>query len=359
MTPSPVVEALLVVLAGVMAAWVVSYLLHSTLLCGAAWLLNRARAIAATDRARLWRFVIVAPFVTATIQVTGLAGAPLVSTDVARLLPQALVDWRVGIVGASTLVVVVVTLAAGWIAGVCVLRRLLGRRRPAPQALQHEVAMIAAVVGCRPPRVTLSDISPVPAAVGLSEVCVPAVSIDVMSPEQRRSLLAHEVGHLVARDPLWFAIAGTVCRAAAFQPLNRWAVSQLRIASEEAADDFAARATGDPTALARALAGLATMLFLLPGGVAATGSPIVSRVSRLLDDDRPVPSPWRPSMRRFAALIVIVLMVVAAPGLTASVDTVASRLPWLAPSRDEPSARMLEVRQFDRDLRDFFRRAFR
>jgi beta-lactamase regulating signal transducer with metallopeptidase domain len=359
MTPSPVVEALLVVLAGVMAAWMVSYLLHSTLLTGAAALLSRVRVLAATDRARLWRFVIVAPFVTATVQVTGLAGPPLVSTDVAGLLPQAFVDWRLGIVGASTLVIVVVTLAVGWMTGVFVLRRLLGRRRPAPKTLQHEVSMIAAVVGCRPPRVTVSDTSHVPAAVGLSEVCVPAVSIDEMPPEERRSLLAHEVGHLVARDPLWFAVAGTLSRIAAFQPLNRWVVSQMRVASEEAADDFAAQVTGDPAALARALASLASMLLLLPGGVAATGSPIVSRVSRLLDDARPVRSPWRRPMRRFAALIAIATIVVAAPGLTASADKLASRLPWLAPSRDEPNARMLEVRQFDRGLRDFVRRVFR
>jgi beta-lactamase regulating signal transducer with metallopeptidase domain len=359
MTPSPVAEALLVVLAGVLAAWVVSYLLHSTLLSGAAWLLSRTRVMAAADRVRLWRFVIVAPFVTAAIQVTGLAGAPLVSTDVARLLPQALVDWRVGLVGASALVVAAVTLAAGWLTGVWVLRRLLGRRRPAPEALQQEVAMIAAGVGCRPPRVTLSDTLHTPAAVGLSEVCVPAASIAVVSPEERRSLLAHEVGHLVARDPIWFAIAGTVCRVAPFQPLNRWAASQLRTASEEAADDFATQVTGDPVTLARALAGLASLLLLLPGGAAATGSPIVSRVTRLLDDDRPGPSPWRPVIRRFAAAIVIGTKVAVAPGITASADTVASRLPWLAPSRDEPNARMLEVRRFERDLRESLRRAFR
>jgi len=359
MTPSPVAEVMLVVLAGVMLAWVVSYLLHSTFLIGAAWLLSRVRTIAATDRARLWRFAIVAPFATATIQVTGLGGTPLLSTDVARLLPQALVDWRLGVVGASTLVVAVVTLAAGWIAGVFVLRRLLGRRWPAPEALQRDVAMIAAVVGCRPPRVTLSDTSPVPAAVGLSEVCLPAVSIDAMPTEERRSLLAHEVGHLVARDPLWFAIVGTLTRVAVFQPLNRWAVTQLRIASEEAADDFAAQATGDPTALARALAGLASMLLLFPGGVAATGSPIVARVSRLLDDDRPPTPRWRPSVLWCAAAIVIVGMVAAAPGFTASPESVANRLSWLAPSRDEPNARMLEVRRFNRELRERHRRAFR
>jgi beta-lactamase regulating signal transducer with metallopeptidase domain len=194
--------------------------------------------------------------------------------------------------------------------------------------------------------------------VGLSEVCVPSISIDAMPPDERRSLLAHEVGHLVARDPLWFAIAANLARLAAFQPLNRYAVRQLRVASEEAADDFSVRATGDAAALARGLAGLASLLLLLPGGVAATGSPIVSRVSRLLDD-QPEPSASRPAVRRTAAVFALTIMMVAAPGLTASPDAVASRLPWLAPSKEDPNARMLEVRRFERELRDTLRRTFR
>lgn len=357
MTPAPVVEALLVVLAGVMGAWVLSYLLHSTLLIGAAALLSRVTRWAAIDRVRLWRLVIVAPFFTATVQMV-VGGPSWLSVEIGRLMPQALVDWRFGIVGMSLLVIAAAALIVGGVAGALVLRRVFGHRRPAPAALRDEVASLAVVVGCRPPKVTVSDTSPVPAAIGLAEVCVPAHSIDAMSSDERRSLLAHEVGHLVARDPLWFALAGNLARLAAFQPLNRYAVGRLRVVSEEAADDFSVRATGDPVALARGLAGLAALLLVLPGGVAATGSPIVSRVSRLLDD-HPAPAPCHPAVHRIAIACTLAVMVAFAPGVTASPEAVANRLSWLAPSKDDPNARMLEVRRFERELRDTLRRTFR
>jgi Zn-dependent protease with chaperone function len=358
MMPSPVAEALLVVLAGVVGAWLLTYLAHSTLAIAGAAIVTRARPAAPIDRARIWRFAIVAPFATSALHVSGLAGASPFSWEIGALLPQSLVDWRLGIAGLSLLVVAAVTVPAGWVSGALVLRRVLGRRRPAPASVQNEIAALASVLGCRVPRVTFSDRAVVPAAVGLSEVCVPATALDAMSAEERRSLLAHEVGHLVARDPAWLVIAGSLSRLAPFQPLNRWAITQLRAASEEAADDFSVRATGDPLPLASALAGLASMLLVLPGGAAASGSPVVARVARLLED-RPPPSRWRRRHRRVAAALACAAMLVGAPGLRASVDDVANRLPWLAPSRAEPNARMLEVRRFERALRDTIRRALR
>jgi Zn-dependent protease with chaperone function len=357
-TPTPVTEALLVVLAVLMGSWMLSYLAHSTLAIGAAALLTRLRSLAPIDQARAWRFAIVAPFLTATVHVTGLAGSPPLSWEVATHLPQALVDWRLGIVSVSLLTLAAAALTMGWIAGAVVLRRVLGRRRLAPASLQDELASLAVVMGCRVPRLTVSDTSNVPAAVGLSEVCVPGTSFGAMSPDERRTLLAHEVGHLVARDPLWFAVAGNLARLTAFQPLNRWAIARLRMASEEAADDFSVEATGDRFALARALVGLASMLWVLPGGAAANGSPIVARVGRLLDGT-PAPAPSRRPVRQIAALVALAALLVAAPGFRVSVDDVASRLPWLAPGKEEPNARMLEVRQFERALRDALRDASR
>ena len=358
MTPSPVAEALLVVLAAVLGAWLLSYLTHSTLAIGAAVLLTRLRPLAPVDQVRVWRFAIVAPLLTSTLHVAGLAGPAAWSWPVAAILPQALLDWRLGIVGISLVIVASAALMTGWISGALVLRRALGRRRAAPTLLQDEVASLAVVIGCRVPRVTVSDTSRVPAAVGVSEVCVPESSIDAMPPDERRGLLAHELGHLVARDPLWFAIAGTIARLTAFQPLNRRAIAHLRAASEEAADDFSVRATGDPSALARALATLTSMLWVVPGGAAASGSPIVARVSRLLEGCRES-VPWRPRLRRVITAVAFAAMLVGAPCLRASVDDLANRLVWLAPSPEEPNARMLEVRRVSRQWRETIRRAFR
>ena len=356
MTPSPVVEALLVVLAGVVVAWLVTYLAHSTLAIAGAALFTRAQRVAPIDRARLWRFVIVAPFLTATLQMSGIVGAPAVSWNVASLLPQPLVDWRLGIVGLSLLAVATATVVAGWIAGALVFRRALGRRRPAPASLQHEMASLATLTGGRVPRVTLSDRTTVPAAVGLSEVCVPASSLEVMPSDERQSLLAHELGHLAARDPVWLAIASSLSRLAPFQPLNGWAITQLRAACEEAADDFSVRVAGDPVPLARALTRLASTRWVLPAGVAASSSPVVVRVSRLLGD--PPPAPWRRSRRWLAAAAALGCLL-AAPGFSGTADDLANRLPWLTPGKTPPNARMLELRRFERTVRDTVRRAIR
>ncbi len=359
MTPTPVAEALLVVLAALVGAWMLSYVVHSTLAIGVAALLIRIRPLAPIDQARVWRFAIVVPFLTATLHVTGLFGSPGLSWEVARVLPQVLVDWRLGLVSVSLLTLAAAALTTGWIAGGVVLRRVLGRRRPAPAPLQDELASLAVVIGCRMPRLTVSGTSTVPAAVGLSEVCVPRESFEAMSPEERRTLLAHEVGHLVARDPLWFAVIGNLARLTMFQPLNRCAIARLRVASEEAADDFSVHATGDPFALARALVGLASTLWVLPGGAAASGSPIVARVGRLLDGTPRPTAAWGRAVRQVAALAGLAVMLVAAPGFRVSVDDVANRLPWLAPGKEEPNARMLEVRRSTREWRDAIRRALR
>jgi beta-lactamase regulating signal transducer with metallopeptidase domain len=195
--------------------------------------------------------------------------------------------------------------------------------------------------------------------VGLREICVPATIQDSLPADERRALLAHEVGHLARRDPLWFAVAGSLARLAVFQPLNRFALARLRQASEEAADDFAAQATGNPEALARALAGLASVLTLQSAGVAATGSPVVERVSRLLDERTRAPRPWRRSVRVAASGAALTLLISFAPGVTVSVDDLADRLPWLTPSREEPNARMLDVRRMTREWRELVRHPLR
>jgi hypothetical protein len=48
-----------------------------------------------------------------------------------------------------------------------------------------------------------------------------------------------------------------------------------------------------------------------------------------------------------------------APGVSLSVDAAANRIPWLTPSKAEPNARMLEVRRFERGLRDSLSRLLR
>src|SRR6266516_412595 len=55
--------------------------------------------------------------------------------------------------------------------------------------------------------------------------------------EQQDTMLAHELAHLSARDPLWHALADGVTALLWWHPLAWWAKRNLRAASEAAADE--------------------------------------------------------------------------------------------------------------------------
>lgn len=359
MTPTPMAELMLVVLAGLTVAWLLSYLIHSTLAIGLAAVLTRLSSVTPAGRARVWRFALLAPVLTSAAHAGGFIHSGL-TLDLARSGPQALIDWRAGLISLAPIALVPFVIFTGWLAGRLVMRRLFGVRRRASADLQSEVASLAVVVGCKVPRVTVSASAAVPAAIGFSEICVPASLLELATGDERRALLAHEMAHLVRRDPFWLACAGNLVRLTPYQPLNALALGELRAACEQAADDVAVTTTGDPSALARGLAKLATTLVLLSGSAAATGSPVVERVSRLLHGNSEGTSgPARPVHRVTAgvlAMLALAAMVWWAPGVAASPSGVADRLPWLTPSREEPNPRMLEIRRLSREWRSDWRR---
>lgn|GEM_PF-1562755 len=73
------------------------------------------------------------------------------------------------------------------------------------------------------------------------------------SPAQCEAMLAHELAHLAARDPLWLTLADLVCALAWWHPAVWWARRQLRSACESAADEAAALVPDGRAALAESL----------------------------------------------------------------------------------------------------------
>lgn len=359
MTPPAMVEVGLVVTAHALAAWVATYLVHSTLVFAGAWGLTGVRALAPSDEVRVWRFAIVAPLGTAAVQTFITAGWSPLAVEMADAAPAALADWRMGAMLLAPAALVPLALLAIWRLGRLRLLRAMGSRTTAPEIFQREATELASAAGGRQPRVTVSTTAAVPAAVGTDEICVPIALFGTLSREERRALLAHELGHLTKQDPVWLAILGCLSQVIVFQPLNRFAIRRLRGACERAADDFAVRLTGEPAALARALTSIAAVVLILSGGAAAAGSPIVERVRRILDDAsaRRQPSGGRVRLAWVSAAIMVLLFLT--PGATSTVEQVSHRLPWLTPSREEPNARMLEVRRAQRQWRETVRRAFR
>jgi beta-lactamase regulating signal transducer with metallopeptidase domain len=354
MTPAPMAEVAVVVMANAVVAWTLTYIVHSTLMVVGALIATRVITLSPIDAVRVWKFAFLAPLVTAAAHAFG-AWTPF-SLDLSRVAPAALASWPIAAALLMPLALVPLAVLAAWIAGRLTLRRALGMRRPATGTLQEEVAAMALATSCRRPQLTVSETAAVPAAVGTSEICVPLSLFATLPTDEQRALLAHEMGHLARRDPLWLAVAGTIAYLTVFQPLNRLALRKLRAACEHAADDFAVRVTGDATALARALTALTTMVVAL-SSASATGSPVVERVGRLLDDEAPRRPPTRRATRLVAATIMLFVVASFAPGVSVSPDDAAGRIPWLTPSREEPNPRMLEVRRITREWRHMLQRA--
>ena len=356
MTPSPLLEVIVVVTANIAVAWVATHLVHSTLAVVGAWAVTRAVRLSPSDNVRIWRLALFAPLVSATAHAFGAGVSSPLSVDLSRVMPSALAEW-----GVAAAIVTFVVLAASVVAGVSwpssrALRRALGLRRPPDggRDLEDEVASLARASRWPAPRVTVSDTSVAPAAVGSSEICVPVTVFGLLPVAEQRALLAHELGHLVRRDPLWQAAAATVVRLTVFQPLNRLALQKLRVASEQAADDFAVRLTGDAVALARALTSLTAVIVAVSGAASAAGSPVVERVERLFGPFDPPRRIHRALSR--AAICALIGFAVIAPAVTASPERVANRISWLTPSREEPNPRMLELRRVLQDWRQSLHR---
>ena len=196
---------------------------------------------------------------------------------------------------------------------------LRDRRDVEDEALLDELAALAVSAGVRPPRLTTSEYLSGPIAFG-HEICLPERVITRLTRCEQRAVLAHELGHVVRRDPAWLMVALAIESVFFVQPLNRLARRRLRAASEYLCDDWAAERTGG-IVLARCLAEVAGWVQARPApavvaGMAGHCSHLVSRVERLLDGSRPVP-PARWVVRAASGLLALTLIAWTVPGVAA------------------------------------------
>ncbi|WP_010584196.1 M56 family metallopeptidase [Schlesneria paludicola] len=84
-------------------------------------------------------------------------------------------------------------------------------------------------------------------------VVLPQGIEDTLTTDELRALLAHEVAHLVRRDPIWQWIVEILCTCLAFQPLNFLARCHWQWATELLCDDWAVDRRIPPTLLATCL----------------------------------------------------------------------------------------------------------
>lgn len=122
------------------------------------------------------------------------------------------------------------------------------------------------------------------------EICLPDWAFDDLPKEELRSLLAHEVGHMVRRDPLMLMFLQMLSRLFFFQPLFILARKRLTDLAELAADEWAARQLADARSVAAALYTCATKIHedrQIQWGLAMAGnkSMLKTRVERLIGAD--------------------------------------------------------------------------
>ena len=151
------------------------------------------------------------------------------------------------------------------------------------------------------------------------------------SRAEQDAMLAHELAHLAARDPLWYLLADMGSAALWWHPLVWGARHRLQRASELAADEAAAIFPDGPTALAESLVTLGKRMTQLPGaswmGVEGGGfrSHLAERVQRLLrlaDSARQPSYGWRTRAARLGVILTISAAAVALSGCLQSRDAV-------------------------------------
>ena len=339
--------------------WLLTYLIQSTVLLGATWLVTRRGRLnpAATDL--LWKVALIAPLITGPIQST-----LQLRTTAAVHLPVAVQTRESGVVGSSTptqpqaselsgstpgttpdsrlaasgsrlpspttIVVVLWAIVALGSSLYYVARRLIlvgrlaDRRAVAGGPLSAMLADLKREVGLqRTVRLTMARTISSPVALGVSEICVPDLALSDLTPEQQRSMLAHELAHLARHDSLWLAAASLIERLFFFQPLNRLARQELETTAEYLSDEWAMQKTGSAVALAKCLATVAEWIQASPLGVPVAGfaerrSLLVSRIARLLEQKLPTSPVSRTGWMAAAALGVMVT-IAAAPHVTQGV----------------------------------------
>lgn len=234
---------------------------------------------------------------------------------------------------------------AGWLCGALLLGMgamrsyllLRQRLRARPQVVGGDsLALLGSLAGAagvkRRVRLSCSSRLPVPLALGLQkpEICVPPRALFQLTAEQQEGLLAHELGHLVRRDPFWLLACNLLVALLFFQPLNWLARRRLREISEVLSDEWAVRRTGRPLSLARCLTEVAGWSLRacesLPApSMADRSSHLSQRIRRLLEPDpaqRPLCVHWLTA----AVAAVLFAVVLAAPGVSVS-GTVAAAPP--------------------------------
>ena len=386
--------------ANMLLEWLMTYAIHSTILIGGLLVLTSTvlgRRLLSGHGSWVWRFALVGAVVTASLQSIRSA-APLAgtlrldgdtpastlvrvdvrSTGVAVSNPASrnrLMNWN-ALDGRRTIVTSSVDVRPLWpllalgawfvVAGAMVswfaiLRarflRSIAPRTSADHTLAGNALRYLRREGHvnRHVRLTLSDRLTSPVALGFDEICLPARALAELDPIRMESILAHELAHLVRRDPTWLTIARVIEAVFFFQPLNRLARLRMQEAAEFASDAWASTRIARPLDLAHCLARVAEWTIAAPRllvpamaegqGLGRRGAVLVRRVERLTTG-RLVHESLPGKGARLAAAVALVALVLLAPRAAVGADRPSDRL-FDSPVPPDPAGLLMLRRTVD------------
>jgi hypothetical protein len=366
--------------------WLLTYAIHSTILIGGLLLLtstSAGRRMVAGHGTWLWRFALVGGIVTASLQSLR-TSAPLAGTlrldgdtpprtmvriEVAQREPSVVstptwtslsssrsitrsIDvrplWPILLLGAWF------GIAAALVAWFLISRarflRFIGPRRDvgrtlAGNALRH--LRREGGIG-RDIRLTLSERLTSPVALSADEICLPERALAELDPIRMESILAHELAHVVRRDPTWLTIARIIEAVFFFQPLNIVARRRMQEAAEFASDAWASTRVARPLDLAHCLARVAEWTIAsprlpVPAMAERRGAVLVRRVERLTTGRVVVEHTPGRSVRLGAAVALLALILLA-PRAAIGADVPVHRV---FNARVPQPARILMLRSMD------------
>jgi beta-lactamase regulating signal transducer with metallopeptidase domain len=200
------------------------------------------------------------------------------------------------------------------------LRHLLRAGLPLRSAdLAARASALAGKLGLRRPvPVSTAPDLEVPLATGVrrAEVYLPTRALEELEGEQQVALCAHELAHVARCDPAWILAARLVEALVPIQPLSTWARRRLQDLAECLSDDLAVAACGRPLGLARSLVDVASWTVARPAylpaavsGALSTRSRLANRVERLMDPLRSLERPSRLVLPVAAAAVLATALV--------------------------------------------------
>jgi hypothetical protein len=323
------------------AAGLLDYFIHSTILLGGVYFTSRMMGLRFERIAEIaWRSALFGPIVTSFVQTVliaqGSSWPPLLgvralsSSSVAPVLRAGhtldVSDSRLEIIVGAWAIIAGLRVAQ-LLRGRYVLRRAVRGRLPAENARMLDC--VESIAGGNRVIVALSSAIEVPLVIGTRELCLP-LRVTEMPPEEIDAVIAHEIAHIVRRDPFWLNLTSLATRALFIQPLNLVASRRLRAIAEWSCDEWAVLRTGNPVALASALARVSAWVvpFTSRGleiAMASRESLALVRVRRILEGRFVNARGGSHAAFGFAAA-ALVATVIFAPGVSAvdaAVDAVA------------------------------------